>query len=699
MKLPMQSNHPSRRYESPVLVAVFLCFLVIHAILATRNWSVGFMAGHEFRQTQTALISHYIDQNDDFGLLYEQPILGKPWVGLLLEVPIYEWAVVGVKRTTGWSLIESARAVTLASFYLMLPAVYLLLGRFTLSPARRLLAILPVLCCPVYIFYSRAFLMDASALLCCVWFLWAYCRMMDRRLWYWFCLSSIFGVGAALIKSASFAVWLLPAAGYSLWHLYRDWTSKDGWWRFGQTIFWGIAGVIVPLGMLKLWIDLTDPIKAAHASAWIFTSKNLSAGNWGLTDIAARFSSDLWNTLAQRWGEAVLPPWILVVTLLAVLALASKRRWQIAGGASLFFLAQGLFPFAYAYQDYYFYACALFLAAAYGLGMAGIFEKSFPAWNRWALVMILPVAMLLTYARGYYPYQMVVSDGGFSFTKAIANFTPKESVIVVVGSDWASIVPYYAQRRALLIRNGLEYDQTYLSRAYNELADEEVSALILMWNQRQNEWLRDFTTHTFGLESAPTFSNERADIYVNKRYGRNIREELRNVGYYGDLRTGDEPQAPPRTDERFRISSGLARTNFEMIAPAPLLGRFDFGFGKMADNFGTVINAHPNADVWLRSPHDATNIHWEFGMFETSWKKDGPKTDGVVMSVTRLLPSGEARLIFERELDPVRNPADRGRQRVDLSYTPIAGEFLRFSSRPKGTFSYDWSYWASIEVR
>src|SRR5690606_35617929 len=107
----------------------------------------------------------------------------------------------------------------------------------------------------------------------------------------------------------------------------------------------------------------------------------------------------------------------------------------------------------------------------------------------------------------------------------------------------------------------------------------------------------------FGLEGAPTVSNERADIYINKRYGRKFRDELRNVGYYGDLRVGGEAEEPPGTDRRFRISSGLARTNLEMISPAPVLGQFDYGFGKMSDDIGTVINAHPNADLWIRPPH------------------------------------------------------------------------------------------------
>ncbi|MDB6114549.1 MAG: hypothetical protein JWQ62_1494, partial [Lacunisphaera sp.] len=149
----------------------------------TYHWTMGFMAGHEFRQSQTAITTYYIDQQNNFSLLYETPILGKPWVSILLEVPIYEWSVVLLSRATGLPHVVAARTISAACFYLMLPALYLLLGRCRLPPSRRLLVLALVLCAPVYIFYSRAFLMDAMALMGGVWFLFGFVGVMDERRW------------------------------------------------------------------------------------------------------------------------------------------------------------------------------------------------------------------------------------------------------------------------------------------------------------------------------------------------------------------------------------------------------------------------------------------------------------------------------------------------------------------------------------
>ncbi|HLP08005.1 MAG TPA: hypothetical protein VK178_07555, partial [Opitutaceae bacterium] len=84
----------SERRLTVLLVVLFCAAAAIHLWFATRNWHYRFMAGHEFRQTQTALIAHYIEQENNFSPDYSVPLLGKPWV-LPLEFPFYEWGVVG----------------------------------------------------------------------------------------------------------------------------------------------------------------------------------------------------------------------------------------------------------------------------------------------------------------------------------------------------------------------------------------------------------------------------------------------------------------------------------------------------------------------------------------------------------------------------------------------------------------------------
>ena len=269
MTAPTESDGNSR-----VLVAIFICALLTHFAFATYHWRMGYLAGHEFRQAQTAIVSYYIDKDNNFSPIYETPLLGKPWVSILLEVPIYEWSVVGLSRLTGLPHHISARTISLTCFYLFLPAVYLLLRPIESSRARRLFLLSGLLCCPVYILYSRAFLMESMELMCCAWFLFAFWRTMERRDWRWLPCAMLFGTGAALIKSATLAIWLLPAVSYTLWMVWQDYAAGKGWSRPLRSAGWALAAVAVPLAALQWWICLTDPLKAAHRSAYIFTSKN-----------------------------------------------------------------------------------------------------------------------------------------------------------------------------------------------------------------------------------------------------------------------------------------------------------------------------------------------------------------------------------------------------------------------------------------
>ena len=71
-------------------------------------------------------------------------------------------------------LTQAGRAVSLACFYLTLPAVFLLLGRLGLARAQRWVVLALVLTCPLYIYYARAFLIETMALMFSAWFLLAF---------------------------------------------------------------------------------------------------------------------------------------------------------------------------------------------------------------------------------------------------------------------------------------------------------------------------------------------------------------------------------------------------------------------------------------------------------------------------------------------------------------------------------------------
>ena len=695
----MSAPAPSRR-ENWALTAVFCAALAGHFYCATLNWKVPFMSGHEFRQAQTAIVSYYIDRQDNFSLLYETPIVGKPWVSVLLEVPLYEWSVVALSRAAGIPHYEAARTISLACFYFALPALYLLLGRFALPRPRRLLILALILTCPVYIYYSRAFLMDSMELMCCAWFLLGFVRTMDGRRWPWLVATAVAGTGAALIKSATLAVWLLPAAGYGGWLLWRDLRAGSGGGAAVRTVLWGVATVAVPLGLLRCWISYTDPIKAVHPSAFIFTSKGVAQGNWGLFDFTVIFTRSIWNYLLGGWRQAIMPPGLIGAGLVAGGTFLPAGRWRLLGLAGLFLLPQLMFPFAYAYQDYYFYSCAVFVLAALGFGLVGVLDTRVSRWVCGLVIAVPFIAQMGNYWLGYRVDQLAVSPGARPYDDALRDLTPRNSVIVVAGADWAAMTPLYSQRKALMIRNGLEFDPNYLKRAFADLADEDVSALVLFGPLRTNRIFLNLAAAAFDLDSsAPTFSHTVADVYLKRPYIDGCQRRLRISQKYGEITIPVKSRDAKPADEPFPIPPTVARTAFAMVSPAPFRGHFAFGIDLAEDAGDTVLSAHPDADLWLRAPAGATHITWDYGIFSTAYERLGGMTDGVEFIITGETPGGHRRVVYQRLLDPVVHSADRGRQHEIIRYAPLPEETLQFSTRPNANPSFDWAYWVRIEVK
>ena len=161
---PFHAPTPPSSRETRFALALFVACLVFHFWGVGVGWESKNLPGFEFRQTQTAISALFIKQENNFSLAYPTPVLGKPW-SIPMEFPLYQWTVVVVGKLTGLGLTKAGRAVSIACFYLMLPAIFLLLARWRVPPGRRWLVLAVVVTCPLYIFYGRAFLIETMALM------------------------------------------------------------------------------------------------------------------------------------------------------------------------------------------------------------------------------------------------------------------------------------------------------------------------------------------------------------------------------------------------------------------------------------------------------------------------------------------------------------------------------------------------------
>ena len=699
MTLDGNNSPPDHWLRSRWTLGCFLVAAAAHFYFVTINWTHGFMLGHEFRQAQTALITDYIDRQNNFGIYYETPILGKPWA-FPLEFPFYQWAVVAVERLFELRDFEAARTVSLSCFYLALPAFYLLLGSIGVSQARRWVFLALLMFCPAYIFYSRAFLIDPMAMMFSAWFLTAFVKTMQSRKWQWWVVCTLAGTMGALIKSLVFLVWLFPAAIYGAVCLWNATKVAPRGKAMATTIGWGVSAVILPYVMLRWWVDFTDALKAVHPSGYIFTSDSLTKGNFGTFSLSSRLSTETWKELFARWSEAIAFPWAVGLILLIGLLLCPKERKAILICFGVWLFGQMAFPYAYAFQDYYFYAGAAFLVFVFGWVCTGVLENGrLPKWGR-LLIALLPFAVMnATYINYYYSYQKVVSEGGSAITRLLHDQLQPESVVVVMGQDWSAIVPYYAKRRALMIRNGLEHDQTYVKGAIADLDDEEIGALVVTGDGLAQSAAVERVVELAGLMPEPVCQLGDSVVYFNPGYTNIVREMLSlNRNHYPELTTLPATGRDPTVGRGFEISTGASRIAFPTVKPEVERYRISHGYRRFELPGVPRFNFHADSDLWLRTPEQVSGFRWKYGLFDDAWNREGFRTDGVDFVIFAESENGEQRELWRDEVNPAEIESDRGLQTGESNLELRPGEQLIFACRTRENGAFDWAYFTSIEV-
>ncbi len=591
--------------------------------------------------------------------------------------------------------VVAARTVSLACFYLTLPAFYLLLGRLAVPPPRRLLVLALVLACPVYVYYSRAFLMDSMALLGSVWFLLGFVRTMDGRSWRWLALTIVAGTLAALVKSFIFVVWLIPAAGYGAWLLGA---RRAGPYRLGggrrKPRRGGVATVAVALVCSSGGLPIRIASRRRMPRPGFFRRRR-SPWATGACSISGRFSPP--GSGASGW------------------AAGTRRSCRGGCSAPACWPDSRCLPCAGAcWRQPRSFSSSSFCSPSptrtrttitiparstpwrpLGFTLLGFLDLRPAALGRRAAFLVPFAGELNAYWRGYHRQQAPGFSGDLPFTAVLRELTPKNSVIVVAGADWAAMTPYYAQRKALMVRNGLEFDQKYLRRAFKDLDDEEVSALVLSGALRTNGEFIRMAAAQFNLDArAPTFSSAAVDVYIARPYARAVRTGLQDTARYTELTV---PPAPPDETEKTRRAGvpgtgahGLRERFPGAVSDAvpyqrrPGRGR-DAGASQRRSLARAAGRGHPDhLGFW----HHARRLRESPGSDRRRgvWHRGrvAPRADP-----PHLPPRAGSRA-------ESRGPGRRARSHC---LSPAAGEVLRFSTRPDGGDAFDWSYWAEIAVR
>ncbi|HKB56543.1 MAG TPA: hypothetical protein VKC51_03050, partial [Lacunisphaera sp.] len=532
-----------------------------------------------------------------------------------------------------------------------------------------------------------------------LWFWVAFERAVSGRNKRWLALAIVAGTGAGLVKVTTFMLYLLPAGW---WAATRLWAARKTGWK--TELAWMAGGVAVPFAATLWWLHFADATKTLNPLGVAFTSTGLRDFNLGTN--ATRFSPEIWAMKARIVCDELT--WLPVLLLCGLLVLlVGRSRWrEIAACLVSFGAVLCLFPVLYAYHDYYYAANTVLLLVAMGLALVALAESSLARW-----IVILTTCLVLGgqiwhYAGRYYPAQSAISPGGDGLTRSLQVLTNPRDVIIVLGQDWNSMTPYYAQRRGVMFRDDIARDAGRVERVLANLDGETIGALVIVGRPDGRQWLIDQASHR-GLAREPLYVWHDAQVYLPQARRTELLYALLDNNFH-EVRLAPGVEIPrDNVANKWCELAALPRWQrapFEFMQPAPV--RFFATFGPNLDGSGgqPKYGAHPVTRLVFALSAGLHTLRSTLQMSAEAYRqdlRDSDVTDGVEVSLFALGANGERSLLATRYFDPRHNREDRGSQRpLEFKFTlPAAGEVeLFFGPGPAGRDTRDWIVLGALKI-
>jgi uncharacterized membrane protein (DUF485 family) len=407
-----------------------------------------------FRPAQTAISVPYMLREGAW-LANVVPVFGEPWV-VAQEFPLYQWCVALLVWATGAPIDAVGRLVSAFFAVANLWPIYLLAKAAALTTTRRftLLAGALWLLAPVVVFWGRSFLIETTSVFLSLGWLAFYVRFLARRSYvdYLACLG--FGALAAVVKIPTFSGFLVVGFIYTCAHV---WRRRERFAEERLPLALAAGAVVVSAAALMVWSGYADRFLARNPLAAVLRVSNEPQWYFGTWD--DRWSRPLWDWAIRLRDlpEALGGAWYIAAFGLLILAILRNRSfWTavalIAGYLSVYML----FPVLHIYNAYYQVENVVLLCAAVAVVIDGLLRQGY--WIPGFLILaITVVSQTWTLYTG--SYGMMLADDlhkhpYYLAGLAIKQATPPDSVIVGFGMGWGADVPYFAERRGIILSGG-----------------------------------------------------------------------------------------------------------------------------------------------------------------------------------------------------------------------------------------------------
>jgi hypothetical protein len=366
-------------------------------------------------------------------------------------------------------------------------------------------------------------MIESTALFLGVAYLWCVLRAARTLSALWPLGAAVAGSLAAVVKPTTWIAFaaltgiVIAGQGLRAWRAGR---YREDLIRTGVTVaLW----LLLPLVVLAAWTTHANSLKSLNPIGALLRTTEPGFVHFHYGPWAQRLSAEPWSILIHRTVPDLvgrLPA--LILPSLAIVVCPRRWRWQVLS-MTAFFLPFLIFMNLHVVHNYYSYANGLFLVLAVAWAMEGLLEGG---WGQrhlaYGLLVGCTAIAILGYYRpdrqlefpsysggdfkGYYREQVTNDTGAMLLGAAVAAGTPSDSVIVGVGLDWSSEVPFYADRRALMIPNwtARDLDTMIMRNALEHLHGENIGGLLSCPAVSQEVHFVAELLERLGLDPTPT---------------------------------------------------------------------------------------------------------------------------------------------------------------------------------------------------
>ena len=478
------------------------------------GWHHSILDLHQWRQSHTALSAYEMVRGGPFWR-YVTPILGPPWPSPI-EMPLYQWIVASITKAQSWDLHATGRAVSVAFFLGTLVSYWFALDLLAVRPRYRPVFVALALASPLYLFWSRTFMIESTALFFAVTFLLAMHRATsdgasarERTLWVIVALAA--GVLGGMVKVTTFVPWWTGAAILVAWRAWRQ--------PFARALLISVAvSLIVPVIAAGGWLAFSGAVKAENPLSARLAWSTVAWQHFG--PLAMRLSPRSWyavpgSTILGRTRHTVVGSLAVFAAAWLPMLIFRRRLAPALVSVGLYMLPIAIFMHLYTAHVYYSYANGLLLLTIVGCGIVALLERrDWVAWLGLGLLTAALLAMTTNYLAGYYADQQSDDVMRWPLASSLQRQVPAGEVLLIYGLDLNTEFTYTARHRAIQSWEDRGAGDPLFERSLALLAGEgsRIGALVACGESRANPIIAA-TAQRLAIAERPSYRDVYCDVY------------------------------------------------------------------------------------------------------------------------------------------------------------------------------------------